>query len=273
MTETPTESPTPILPHEGEQPTTATPQRGGCLKYILGAVGCLAILLLIPILGIVFGLTTVAGITQGLTGMFDGAAPRPAVANVVPSQTIVTGIEPLGQLVSVSVQLAQADINVGIAQGSGNVCGFSASHVAQGTIEAGIDFTQVGEDDINYNAETNTYTVILPAPQLTSCRVDYIRQYDRSTTLCAVDWDEARLIANYTSLISFRDDSLEGGILTRAQQQSQVVIDAFIQNLTGANVEIIFDAPTGALPASCQPEIPQGWTFDAATGGWVRPGQ
>jgi hypothetical protein len=273
MTEAPTEQQTPLMPHEGEQPTTATPRRGGCLKYVIGAFGCLLILLLIPVLGIVFGLTTVAGITQGVQNIFSGAAPRSAVASVIPSQTIVTGIEPLGQLVSVSVQLAQADINVGIAQGSGNVCGFSASHVAQGTIEAGIDFTQVGEDDVSYNTSTNTYTITLPAPQLTSCRVDYIRQYDRSTTLCVVDWDEARLIANYTSLIGFRDSAVEGGILSRAEQQSQVVIDAFVQNLTGANVEIVFAEPTGIEPASCQPEIPTGWTVDPATNTWTRPGQ
>lgn len=271
MTEPSLETESPLLPHQGESEPEVT-RRRGCLWLIAGAFGCLLILALVPLLGVVFGVTTVAGISQGFQAMWGNSVPNPAIATVVPSQTIVTGIQPLGQLVSISVQLAQADISVGIQQGTGNVCGISASHVAQGTIEAGIDFAAVGEDDVSYDEATNTYTIRLPAPQLTSCRVDYIRQYDRSTTLCSVDWDEARLIANYTSLLSFRDDALEGGILTRAQQQTQVVVDAFVQSLTGANVEITFDTTARAVPASCQPELPPGWTVDPTTGTWIRPG-
>jgi hypothetical protein len=46
--------------------------------------------------------------------------------------------------------------------------------------------------------------------------VDYIRQYDTSTTACSIDWDEARLLAQYVSLQELRDDTLEAGILNRA---------------------------------------------------------
>lgn len=266
--DTPETSPAPLLPAHGE--TVPAQNRRGCLWLLAGALGCLGVLLLIPLIAIVFGFTSVGLIAQNVQGMFSGA-PLPAAASVVSSQTLLVSMQPLGQLVTVSVQLAQADIQVTVQQGTGNLCGFSANHVAQGTIEAGIDFATIHPENITYQAESNTYTVTLPAPQLTSCRLDYIRQYDRSTTLCAVDWDEARLLANYTALLSFRDDALEGGVLTRAQQQTQVVVEGFVRSLTAANVEVVFETAPAPLPVSCQPQAPQGWTQDA-NGGWLRPG-
>jgi hypothetical protein len=173
--------------------------------------------------------------------------------------------------VSISAQLAKADIFVGVQQGALNACGFGANHVAQGTIEAGIDLTQITESDVSYSNAMDTYTLTLPPPQLTSCRVDFIRQYDRTTTACSVDWDEARLLANYTSLLEFRDDALEGGILNRAEQEARLVLGNFVELLTQSNVEINFRALDGiTMPSSCQPEVPQGWVLNSEIGQWIR---
>jgi hypothetical protein len=209
---------------------------------------------------------------SGVSGVFGFLFPQTS-ANVSSTQTIVTGIQPLGQLVSMSVQVAKADIGVNIQQGAANACAFSASHVAQGAVEAGIDLTMMEPTDIQYNAETNHYTLTLPSPQLTSCRIDYIRQYNRSFTACNVDWDEARLMANYTAMNDFRDDAIEGGILTRAQKEAETVITGFIQALSPeSTVEIHFREPnTSSFPASCQPAVPSGWTFDNQSQAWNKP--
>jgi hypothetical protein len=237
-----------------------------------GLIGCflvLAVVLAVILLIVTTGFDNVVnGVNRTLDRILN--APPP-VASVVSTQTIVQGIQPMGQLVSISAQLAKADIFVGVQQGALNACGFGANHVAQGTIEAGINLAQVTEDDVSYNAATDTYTLSLPAAQLTSCRVDFIRQYDRTTTACSVDWDEARMLANYTSLVEFRDDALEGGILNRAQQEARLVLGNFVQLLTGSNVEIVFKPPDGAaMHASCQPEVPQGWVFNPDTGAWIK---
>ena len=109
----------------------------------------------------------------------------------------------------------------------------------------------------------------MPAPELTSCRVDYIRQYDRSFTTLGVDWDEARLLANYMALTQFRDDAIEGGILTRAETEARLVLGNFVRLLTGHPVEINFQQPEATeLPPSCQPDVPQGWQYDAKTNSW-----
>ena len=264
----PAYAPAPVEPVD-----EAPPERRGCSGcglLLTGAGGCVLLILVILAASVLLGITSVNGILGGIGSIVSGAAPPPR-ASINSTQTLVQGIQPLGQLVSVSTQLAKADISVGVQQGVLNACGYSANHVAQGAVEAGIDLTGITEDDIRYDAARETYVVTVPAPQLTSCRVDYIRQYDRSTTACAVDWDEARLLANYTSLIDFRDDAVEGGILTRAELETRIVLGNFVEMVTGTNVEIIFEPPTEPVfPPSCQPDFPAGWFQDPATGMWVR---
>ncbi|MBZ0292222.1 MAG: DUF4230 domain-containing protein [Anaerolineae bacterium] len=260
-----TVSPTPV-----SDPPTPEGRNRGCLWGLTGALGCLLVLLIPVAVAVLLGLTSVNGVLGALESIFrpDSA---PAVARVESTQTILNSIQPLGQLVSISAQLAKADIQVSVQQGALNSCSFSANHVAQGTIEAGIDLTRVDESAISYDEATNTYTIVLPPPQLTSCRIDFIRQYNRSFTACAVDWDEARLLANYISLTDFRDEAIEGGILTRAQQETRQVVGNFVQLLTEANVEIVFaDANESTLPNSCMPDIPPRWALNEQTGEWVK---
>lgn len=265
-------APPPYTPAPIE-PVDAPPERRGCSGcgwLLVGAGGCLVLIVVVLAASVLLGITSVNGLLGGIGSIFAGAAPPPRAA-VNSTQTLVQGIQPLGQLVSVSTQLAKADISVGVQQGVLNACGYSANHVAQGAVEAGIDLTSITEDDIRYDAIRETYIVTVPAPQLTSCRVDYIRQYDRSTTACNVDWDEARLLANYTSLVDFRDDAIEGGILRRAELETRLVLGNFVELVTGSNVEIVFETPEQPImPPSCQPEYPAGWYQDPSTGMWVR---
>jgi hypothetical protein len=241
------------------------PLINGCAAVIIVLILAAVLLALVPpLMGY-----NLAG--QSLSVLQSIFSPKPAVASVMSSQTIVNSILPMGQLVSVSAQVAKADISVGIQQGALNACGFSAKHVAQGTVEAGIDLTQLSENSVSFDEKTNTYTINLPAAQLTSCRVDFIRQYDRSTTTCAVDWDEARLLANYEAITQFRDDSLEGGIRTRAEREAKIVLGNFIKLLTGKDVVINFiPATMPIIPASCQPEVPSGWTYKSDINAWIK---
>ncbi len=262
----------PLLPEvsSAESPQTVVQSRRGCLP---GFTGCLLVLAVALAVILLIATAGFENVVNGINSTLDRfMSPAPPQAHVVTTQTIVQGIQPMGQLVSISSQLAKADIFVGIQQGALNACGFGANHVAQGTIEAGIDLTRVTANDVTYNAASDTYTLTLPSAQLTSCRVDFIRQYDRTSTACSVDWDQARLLANYTSLVEFRDDALSGGILDRAQQEARLVLGNFVELLTGSNVEITFRTPDGtaALPPSCQPQPPPGWTFNPETGAWVR---
>ncbi|MBZ0288807.1 MAG: DUF4230 domain-containing protein [Anaerolineae bacterium] len=274
--------PPPSLP-EGEPPIiTVTPAESrdvqppspriskGCVWFLIGSLGCLAVLLLALIAPVILGISTANNTLNTILNIFQPNS-GPQTATITSTQTLLQGIQPLGQLVSVRTELAKADIRIGIQGGALNACGFSADHVAQGAVEGGIDLTGITENSINYDAATNTYTLRLPAPQLTSCNIESIRQYSRSFTTCAVDWDEARVLAEYRALLDFRDDALEGGILNRAQVEAELVIRNFVELLTESRVQIIFQQPeTVVLPRSCTPDMPEGWQIDAQTGQWIK---
>jgi len=189
-------------------------------------------------------------------------------ASVWSSRTIVQGIQPLGRLVNMRLNLAKVEIRVNVEQGALGSCNYGSNHVAQGVIEAGIDLGLIEAENISYDIATNTYNLTIPSPQLTSCHVDYIRQYDRSTTVCPVDWDALRLIATYEALIAFRDDAVQADILGQAEQQSALVLGNFIHALTNSDVNISFVENATPVDISCQPELPNGWQQDATTGAW-----
>jgi hypothetical protein len=239
------------------------------LKAILPSLPQLALFVAI-ILVAVIALRTVDGWRIAVANFFDR---RPTV-QVVSTDTIVTGLQSMGQLVSVSAQVAKADIGISANMGGLNLCGHSANHVAQGAIEAGIDITRITEGSIQYSEETNTYTITLPAPVITSCRIDYIRQYERNggNLTCGIDWDNVRLLANYVALEEFAQDMLDGGILERAESETTTVMQSFVNALTGSEVVIRYAETDGTvvLPSSCQPQIPPGWELNAETGDWIR---
>ncbi len=250
-------------------------KRSGCGWLIAGAVGGFSlpiIALLIILLSVLSGVTTfnsaLTGIRDAITGIFDGGS---ATATVSSTQTVVNSIQPLGQLVSVSVQLAKADISVSVREGVLNSCSRTANHVAQGTIEAGVDLTQMRAEDVSYNALTDTYTITLPAPQITSCRLDLINQYQRSTSLCGPAWENIRLLGTYVALTDFRDDAIEGGILDRARSEAHTTLTTFLQLATGQNVIVQFqdvDPDSPVYPASCTPPTPGTWRYNVQDRVW-----
>jgi hypothetical protein len=233
------------------------------IGIVLSVVAFIVVALLI--------LRQVDGLRKSMLDFFGGSDS----ASVASTQTILTGLQPLGQLVSISASVAKADIAVIVDTGGvGGLCNHRANHVAQGAVEAGIDFTQIEEDNIAYNESTDTYTITLPPPQITSCRIEYIRQYERDggNPTCGIDWDNVRLIANYVATEEFTQDTLDGGILERAETETTTLMESFIFSLTGSNVIVQYaDAGATIIPASCQPQLPNGWTYDEVTNNWIRP--
>lgn len=260
-------------PSDFSPPTQHRQEDSGCFSPQIVLPTCAAgcgvpvLLLLGSILFVILtGINTIDGIMDGIRGIF---APQPATATVTTSRTLVTSIQPLGQFVSISVELAKADIRVEVSEGFSNACGRTAYHVAQGAVEAGIDLMRLTEDDVTQDIISGEYTITLPAAQLTSCRIDYLNQYERSTSACGPSWESIRLLGNYTALQEFRDDAIEGGILQRAQDQAQVSLRSFLELATGQQVNIQFDTQQEViLPPSCMPDPPADWVYNPERNIW-----
>ncbi len=176
----------------------------------------------------------------------------------------------MGQLVVSSVEVARADIH--IAVDDGRWCSHDADYVAQGAIEAGIDFGALDEDNVSYDWTTDSYTLHLPAPGLTSCRIEYIRQYANSFSVCNPDWDQVRILAHFEAINSFVDKVLEEGLLERAKDQAEVLLGSFVSSFTGKPVDIVFETvqATPEHPSSCEPDIPRGYSFNEETNEWTK---
>lgn len=176
-------------------------------------------------------------------------------------------VRTMGKLVLISFELARADIHVGINRG---LCSHGADHVAEAAIEAGIDFGAIQRKDITYDDKSDTYSLQLSPPELTSCNVSYIDQYDRSRTWCGTDWGELKLLGEVQSMPEFVKRAQERGIIEKTKAHAEIVLGSFVQSLTGSRADISFRNSNGELqlPQSCIPEPPTGWTFDNVSSSW-----
>ncbi|MYD09439.1 MAG: DUF4230 domain-containing protein [Chloroflexi bacterium] len=173
----------------------------------------------------------------------------------------------MGKLVLTSFELARADVHVGISRG---LCSHGADHVVEAVIEAGIDFGGIRRDDISYDHASDTYALRISPPELTSCQVSYVDQYDRSRTWCGTDWGELKILGGIQSMPAFIDRAKERGILEKAEAHADILLGSFVNALTGSRAYITFTERVGEtqLPPSCRPETPSEWRFDDESQTW-----
>ena len=228
---------------------------------------------------------TVSGISQGITdlGASIAALPQTVAENVMEAleiekrasvelrDLIAHSVQPVGHLVTASNPV-DTKVKVGIKAGLFNLCDASVDHDVEGTIEAGVDLSQVQGSNFTHDLFTNSWTLQLGPAQVTSCRIDYIRQTGHSRSICRQDWDEYRLLAETVVLPEFRNLALAEGLLAKAEQEAQLVLGNFLRAVTKSeNVSIVFQSdPTIEFPESCLREPPPGWTFDEESDTWKR---
>ena len=185
------------------------------------------------------------------------------------SRTIINNLQGMGQLVTVKAEVAKTDVKISINGGPLNFRHYSANHIAVGVIEAGIDFDAINDDSVRF--ENDAFALMLPAPIITSCRIEHIDQNEYSFTLLAADWDTVRQLAQYEAIVQFAEEMIENGILEKAKEETALRIGDFVSNLTNSLVNVSYEDQSGEvkLPPSCEPDAPSGWKQDV-NGGWRR---
>ncbi|MDE2820868.1 MAG: DUF4230 domain-containing protein [Chloroflexota bacterium] len=232
----------------------------GFFKFIAKNIVSIALL----VIGIVIGGYVIGAVNNVRDFLF------PETTLYVRSpQTLVNSIKGIGHLVTVTSEVYKTDIEVEIHQGFLNLGGYKANHIAVGAIEAGIDFEAIDEDNIRN--ENDAYTLTLPAPVITSCRIEYIAQNQHSFTLLNADWDMVRQIAQAEAIMQFAEIMVEVGILEQAEEETELQLSDFVRELTGKPAQVKFAERPGELelPESCQPYTPPGWGKDE-DGAWKR---
>ncbi len=217
---------------------------------------------------IVLGIIGGAYISNTVNQVQDFFFPE-AAAYVRSPQGIANSIQGIGQLVTVRQEIVHTDISVEIHGGFLNSEYYGANHKAISVIEAGINLDAIDADDIRL--EEDSYILTLPAPVITSCRVEYIDQSEHSLTLLQADWDMVRQIAQAEAIM--QSAVYFEGVLERAKEETALRLGDFARQLTGKPTRVEFAARAGELelPESCQPFTPDGWGKDA-DGAWKRLG-
>ncbi len=237
--------------------------------------GCLALLALLfvsPFVGLAIVVLSGSLALSGLIAPVLDFINTPASVNVISSRAIVESLRGLRQFVTIRSEFANPDLEVSINEGILNSGYHRASHVALGSVEAGVDITQFGRDDVRFDVADGSIHLTLPAPMITSCNVEHINQRDYSISLLQKDWDAIRQLAEYEAIMQYREFALEGGLLKQAKAEIIHRLGGFLNTLTGSRVHIEFkdSAADTVYGSTCQPDLPQGWQIDADTGEWTR---
>lgn len=237
-------------------------------------IGCIGFFITFSI-GLFVGLFLKPEINIDLGSLFD---PPPKDAIVNSSRTILLSYQPRSQLVTYEMSVAKARIAVGVEQpGPLNLCGYNALYIGEGIFRAGVDLSSLDEK-ISYNEMNHTLTLTLPSASLTSCDITSFDQYAGSFTLCpGIDYDDTRQLAEYITLLEFRDDVISKEILDRAQEEAETNLKTLLQStlpvFDNIQTSIVVEFDPNSTPEddfTCQPEPPQGWKKND-NGSWSKP--
>jgi len=259
----PNESPVSIVqsappppPQQYEEVGESRRGCAGCSWGIAGALGCLVLLALPFVVALVLGTTTINSIFSGISSIFN---PPPPVL-VFNLASVVEKVQNLSQLTTVRYNYSGIVTTSTDMPGLLNALyGQQLVLIAVGHITAGVDLSQLTEEDVTLN--DGVLTINLPAASLQDCFLNeqetYVAErsggaFSHTTGQNNIDAESRRY-----ALHQFRDTALEKNILLEAQTSAQKAIQEFIAALGVSSIQqvqvlVAPPNPEAPLPASCQ---------------------
>ena len=181
----------------------------------------------------------------------------------IPPGAVIAHIqaEAKAELVVTEYDLTEQEFHVGISAGWRS---FGGDFAASGTIDVGLDLTELDGRNIRYDSETQTYTLILQSPQLTACDVNYIRLVRTDPNLLNPDFDLLRRLGEVQVMDTFVERALERGIIDDAKKKAALILEDLVRAFTGKQVITKFETESDNLTMdeSCEPGASDAWTFN-----------
>lgn len=243
-------APTP----QPETQMTEMPRRNsGCLWGVVGALGCLVILLIPVVIAILAGTTTINGVFDDLRDIFNS---EPKI--VITVNAVLDRVQTMSQLTTVRYNYSSmVTTEREMPELLQALYGDQQVMVAVGHVNAGIDLSQITTDSITIDG--STLILQLPPPQLQDCFLNEQQSYviSRDTGLFARPAPNMDVEARRYAVRQFRDMALEAGILDEVQIQSAVALQEFLSLVDPENIQQVqvIGAPqnlNAPLPESCQ---------------------
>ena len=211
--------------------------------------------------------------TSTFTPTFTATPTDTPTPTPIPPAAVIAHIhtEAKAELVVSEYNLNERNFHVGVNDG---LCSFGGDYTAQGTIEAGLDLTALDGESIQYDPNTQTYTLLLPAPQLTKCDVEYIRLVENSFSLCSPDFDRLRRLGEIQVMSRFIDRAIERGIVGDAKDQAALILEDLVRTFTGKKVKTEYETTRGKpkMDQSCRLSG-SGWSYNRSENVWTKLGR
>lgn len=231
---------------------TAPPRQGpsGCVWGLLGAFGCLAVVVVALGTLLVVGTTTVSALIDGVGEIF-----RPTETINI-SAVVLERVEGLSQLTTARYNVVGiVNIERDFPALLNSIYGDAVQLQVVGHVTAGVDLTQLSEEDIAL--VEGILEIQLPPPQLQDCFLNEQETVvlDRSSGPLAntTGGQDLMIQARRFAVERIRDIALEDGILANANDQASTALQNFLGGLPLDNVVRIQIVP-GAVPAA--PDLP-----------------
>ena len=232
--------------------------RRGCFGSVLYVVGIvrLAITVLILVIVILVAYQLVGFVRDPLDNVLEFVGfDRNSTPVVVDSRTIVLGIQDMAVLQTTSgdLEITKTVVDTGPSPDAEIVVSYI------GHVTAGIDLSQITEDDI-VAQDDGSLAVRLPPAQLTGCYLGKPAVMSRTCTDIPFVQDCASIVARMQdtaydrALEELRQTAEELNLVDRADREAQARIYGLLKNLGYSKVE--FQQPDGESPTpspSCYP--------------------
>lgn len=240
-------------PPDGE---TALARRGpsGCAWGVLGALGCLVVVLVALGTLLAIGTTTVGSVLDGIGVIF-----RPT-ERINISALVLERVEGLSQLTTARYNvIGLTDIERDFPPPLNLIYGESAQLQIVGHVTAGVDLSQLDEEDIS--VVDGVLRIQLPPPQLQDCFLNeqetVVLDRDQAPLAFATGQEDLIARARRFAVERIRDIALEDGILNSANEQATVALEELFTRIPlgeVTRVEVVAaQAPAApTLPPSCQ---------------------
>ncbi|MCC6876667.1 MAG: DUF4230 domain-containing protein [Sandaracinaceae bacterium] len=115
--------------------------------------------------------------------------------------------------------------------------------VASGDIVAGVDLSELGEDDVSTDASTGALVLTLPRARILTTRLDNDHTYvhSRRTDLLARRRETLETEARREAERTLERAALESGILERAERNAGRTVESLIRSLGHERVTVRFE--------------------------------
>ena len=131
------------------------------------------------------------------------------------------------------------------------VAGDRVQFIAVGSVDATVDFSTMGEDSVIFDEESNSATVVLPAPKMGEPRIDLDNSGVMNRDRGVLDRIGGLFNDNPTAeieLIQEAEDRIaaaaaETELLDRAQENTTAMLTGLIEALGVENVRVIYETP------------------------------